>query len=361
MGNLLSQVFPPTPKFTEANLPDLAGKVYIVTGGYSGAGYELTSMLYHAGATVYIAGRSQCKAYDAIEQITSSQSPSSSSSLTSEDGASEGQSVGELKFLYLDLADLSTITPAVRRFLRWESRLDVLFNNAGVSCPPMGSVSKQGHELQFATNALGPYLLTKLLSPILASTAKTSAPSDVRVVFATSTHAETVTTILDEEGHAGQTTLALDRSHLVPPNTTTTHSPQANYAASKLANWFLADHFSAHCPILSRSKGTGVLSLVQNPGGMMTPLLRHMPSWVPLVFAPFLYPPRFGAYTQLFAGLSPDLTVAEHSGRWIQPWGRVHTGPRREVLAATRSTEKGGTGLAAEVIAYCEKEISSFS
>lgn len=349
MGNLLSQVFPPTPKFTEANLTDLAGKVYIVTGGYSGAGYELTSMLYRAGATVYIAGRSQTKAYDAIEQI------SASATTSGEEGEQESQCVGQLKFLYLDLADLSTIAPAVRRFLRWETRLDVLFNNAGVSCPPMGSTSKQGHELQMATNALGPYLLTKLLSPILASTAKTTAPSDVRVVFATSTHAETLNTDIKEDGTLGETTLALEPSHLAPANTTSVHSPQANYAASKLANWFLADHFSR----LSRPRG--VLSLVQNPGGMMTPLLRHMPSWVPLVFAPFLYPPRFGAYTQLFAGLSPDLTVEEHSGRWIQPWGRVHTGPRREILAAARSKEEGGTGLAAEVIAYCDRETSSFS
>ena len=350
MGNLLSQVFPPTPKFTEANLPDLAGRVYIVTGGYSGAGYELTSMLYRAGATVYIAGRSQTKAYDAIEQITAA------SSIASEDEAEpQSISVGQLKFLYIDLADLSTIAPAVRRFLRWESRLDVLFNNAGVSCPPVGSVSKQGHELQFATNALGPYLLTKLLSPILESTAKSAAPADVRVVFATSTHAESVTTEINDDGTPGEISLALDSTHLTPPNTASTASPQANYAASKLANFFLAHHFST----LSRPKG--ILSLVQNPGGMMTPLLRHMPSWVPLVFAPFLYPPRFGAYTQLFAGLSPDLSVDEHSGRWIQPWGRVHAGPRREILAAARSKAEGGTGLAAEVIQYCERETRSFS
>ena len=347
MGNLLSQVFPPTPKFTEADLPNLSGKVYIVTGGYSGAGYELTSMLYRAGATVYIAGRSQVKATDAMEAITSS--------VTSEEVETEKKEcVGQLKFLYVDLADLKTIAPAVRRFLRWESRLDVLYNNAGVSCPPVGSVSKQGHELQFATNALGPYLLTKLLSPILISTAKTAEPADVRVVFTTSGAAETTTTTTssEEDGTVStKTNLALELSHLISPP----ENPHANYAASKLANWFLADHFSK-----SNLGPRGVLSVVQNPGGMMTPLLRHMPSWVPLVFAPFLYPPRFGAYTQLFAGLSPDLRP-EDGGRWIQPWGRLHSSPKREILDAMRSSEEGGTGLAAEVVAHCDRVTSDFN
>jgi NAD(P)-dependent dehydrogenase (short-subunit alcohol dehydrogenase family) len=356
MGNLLSQVFPPTPKFTEANLPNLTGKVYIVTGGYSGAGYELTSMLYRAGATVYIAGRSQVKATDAIEAITASVTGSEEGEQEEEEESEKKECVGQLKFLYVDLADLKTIAPAVRRFLRWETRLDVLYNNAGVSCPPVGSVSKQGHELQFATNALGPYLLTKLLSPILISTAKTAEPADVRVVFTTSGAAETTTTTTetsnDNDGTVTtRTNLALELSHLISPP----ENPQANYAASKLANWFLADHFSK-----SHLGPRGVLSIVQNPGNMMTPLLRHMPSWVPLVFAPFLYPPRFGAYTQLFAGLSPDLRQ-EDGGRWVQPWGRLHSSPKREILDAMKSREEGGTGLAAEVVAHCDRVTSDFS
>lgn len=63
-------------------------------------------------------------------------------------------------YLSLSLNDLTTIKPAVEKFLVTESRLDVLFNNASVSSPPRGSVSPQGHELQLATNCLGPHLLT---------------------------------------------------------------------------------------------------------------------------------------------------------------------------------------------------------
>ena len=66
MGVTWSQFFPPAPAFTEDDLPSLRDKVFIVTGGYSGVGLELVSILYHAGATVYIAGRSDAKTLDAF-------------------------------------------------------------------------------------------------------------------------------------------------------------------------------------------------------------------------------------------------------------------------------------------------------
>jgi hypothetical protein len=43
IGNQISQIFPPSPSFTEASLPDLHGKVYIVTGATAGVGKELAS------------------------------------------------------------------------------------------------------------------------------------------------------------------------------------------------------------------------------------------------------------------------------------------------------------------------------
>jgi NADPH:quinone reductase-like Zn-dependent oxidoreductase len=57
--NLLDQWFPPKPLFTETDVPLQTGKVFIVTGGNSGVGYELISMLYGKGATIYMASRSK--------------------------------------------------------------------------------------------------------------------------------------------------------------------------------------------------------------------------------------------------------------------------------------------------------------
>jgi hypothetical protein len=54
-----SQWFPPTPSFTEDDLSPQEGKVFIVTGGNAGVGYELCKILYATGASIYMASRSK--------------------------------------------------------------------------------------------------------------------------------------------------------------------------------------------------------------------------------------------------------------------------------------------------------------
>lgn len=130
-----TQMFPPTPSFTEANLPSQKGKVFIVTGGSSGVGYELSAILYKAGGKVFIAGRSKLNAEKAISAIKSTSS-------------AENSAVGSLHYLPLQLEDLSSIKSSVEVFTSQESKLDVLWNNAGVSLPPVGSKSVQGYVRQ---------------------------------------------------------------------------------------------------------------------------------------------------------------------------------------------------------------------
>ena len=139
MKGIIAQLFPTSPPFTEKNIISLVGKVFIVTGGNAGLGLEIVKILYSKGATVHMAGRSATLITAEIANIESAYP----------------ESCGQLKSLILDLADLSTISPCVSSFLAQESRLDVLFNNAGVSRRPAGSVSAQGHELHVATNCLG--------------------------------------------------------------------------------------------------------------------------------------------------------------------------------------------------------------
>ncbi|KAI4113234.1 MAG: hypothetical protein LQ338_008213, partial [Usnochroma carphineum] len=98
MGATFSQFFPPPPALTEANLPSQKGKVFIVTGGSSGVGLELCALLYQAGGTVYLAGRSESNAHAAISNIKARRPAPSSP--------------GELDFLFLSLEDLTTIRPA---------------------------------------------------------------------------------------------------------------------------------------------------------------------------------------------------------------------------------------------------------
>ena len=322
MGVMFSQFFPPHPTLTEANLPSQNGKVFIVTGGASGVGFELCNILYQAGGRVYLAGRSEANAQSAISKIK----------------AFPTTSLGELIFLFLSLDDQTTIKPAVEAFTASESRLDVLFNNAGVSLPPRGSVSAQGHELQMATNCLGHYLLTQLLLPTLLHTAKTAPPGTVRVIWTSSM-------VVDVSAAKS----GINISDLTNPPS----DQQKNYVNTKTGNWFLAS------ALADQVGSEGILSVTQNPGNLKTPLLRHAPWILGFVTAPLLYSARMGAYTELWAGLSEDLGI-EDGGKYVLPWGRLHPSPRPDLLAAMKTVEDGGTGVATEFMGYCDEQTAKF-
>ena len=66
-----------------------------------------------------------------------------------------------------------------------------------------------------------------------------------------------------------------------------------------------------------------------------------------------------GAYTELWAGLSEDLGIGD-GGKYVLPWGRLHPSPRPELLAALKTEEDGGTGVAALFFEYCEKKTADF-
>ena len=322
MGVTFSQFFPPKPTLTEANLPSQKDKVFIVTGGASGVGYELCTILYQAGGKVYLAGRSEAKAQSAISKIK----------------ALSPTSPGELVFLSLHLDDLTTIKPAVEAFTARESKLDVLFNNAGVSLPPLGSVSAQGHELQMATNCLGHYLLTQLLLPTLLHTAESAPPAAVRVIWTSSI-------VVDLS--APKSGINISDLTKPPPD------QQKNYVNSKTGNWFLASALAAQVG------SKGILSVTQNPGNLKTSLLRHAPWILGFVTAPLLYSAKMGAYTELWAGLSEDLGIGD-GGKYVLPWGRLHPNPRPDLLAALKTGENERPGVAALFIEYCEKQTAGF-
>ena len=129
MPSLLSALFPPDPTFTDAQLPVQTGRVVLITGAASGIGFETATLLYFAGATVYIAARSQSRCDEAIGKIKDLPKPNQELK----------SAKGELKSLVVELSDLRSVKEAAENFLRQESRLDVLIHNAGVMTPPKGS------------------------------------------------------------------------------------------------------------------------------------------------------------------------------------------------------------------------------
>jgi retinol dehydrogenase-12 len=151
-------------------------------------------------------------------------------------------SKGELVFLHLDLGDLTTIKKSAQEFLSKESKLDVLWNNAGVMVPPAGSKTAQGYELQLGTNNVAPFLFTKLLTPILIETAKTAPKGSVRVIWVSSSAAE-----------ATSPKNGIDMDNLDykkdKPN-------WHQYGVSKAGNWYHATEFA------KRYKADGITSVV---------------------------------------------------------------------------------------------------
>lgn len=308
--------------FWKADSSDIS-QVFIVTGASSGLGKELTDILYSKNAKIYIATRSSEKASQAIEQIK----------------PSHPQSTGELVFLHLDLQDLSGIKKSAEEFLSKENKLDILWNNAGVMIPPKGTQTKQGYELQLGTNALGPFLFTKLLVPTLLSTAKTAAQGSVRVIWLSSSAAENFT----PKG-------GVDLDNL---DYKTDKNAIQKYAVSKAANILYSQEFS------KRYGNSGVLTVSVHPGDLKTNLQRHAPTALRKVWQTILHSPINGAYTELYAGLSPDISK-ENNNAWIIPWGRFGI-LRKDIEQAGVLEKDGGSGIAEKFWEWSEAQVQPYA
>lgn len=202
-------------------------QVFIVTGSSTGIGKELATILYAHDAKVYIAARTEKNATAAIADIKSK----------------HPNSKGELVFLHLDLGDLTTVKKSVDEFLAKETRLDVLWNNAGVMTPPQGSKTAQGYELQLGTNNLGHFLFTKLLTPILVKTAASAPAGSVRVVWVSSSAAE----LMSPKNGIDMNNLDYKKDQ----------SSWHKYGVSKAGNWYHAAEFA------KRYGKDGVVSVVR--------------------------------------------------------------------------------------------------
>ena len=325
--SIYTQYFPPKPSLTGNNLPSQAGKVFIVTGGSSGVGLELSRILYLAGGTVYIMTRNETHAMKAIDDIKTSAAVSGSK-----------PAPGVLKFIHLDLADLSGIAASVAAFRAAETRLDVLFNNAGVASSPLDFKTAQGLEPHFGINCVGPFLLTKLLFPTLVSTARHAPVNSVRIIWTSSL-------MVDSMAPEGGVTM----KQLTSPD----NNRHEHYSASKAGNWFLASEYHR------RFRDTGVVSLTQNPGNLRTNVWRTAPSMIYGPLYPILGRAVDGGCTNLWAGLSEKITL-EDGGRYVIPFGRWHPCPREDILLSLKERKDGGTGRAVEFWDWCEKQVEPY-
>ncbi|KAF8130335.1 hypothetical protein EV363DRAFT_1432229 [Boletus edulis] len=297
--SMFRELYPPTPHFTAESVPDLSGKVVLVTGANAGIGKETARVLLIKNAKVWIACRDVSKGEAALRELKE---------LTGKDA----------HLLKLNLANLRSIKLSVEEFLQRETQLHILFNNAGVFRPPIELVTDDGYDLTFGTNVLGHFYLTKLLLPILMSTAKSSPEGTVRVVNSAS------------QGHLFGN-LQFD-TFVDGPKRRADHTFRL-YAQSKTGNIvFSAElHRGYHDQgIISTALHPGLSlprlaipasTFIFLPGVIDTQIKRHLSGIWQQLSTWALWDTSHGALTQLYAGTAPD--AAKLGGQYLIPWARV--------------------------------------
>lgn len=203
---------------------DLSGKVCLVTGGYSGIGLETTRALAAAGARVYVPVRTPEKARENLQDIG-----------------------GDVIVDEMDLADLASVRHYAAALIERESQLDLLINNAGIMACPEARVGNNW-ESQFGVNHLGHFVLTSALMPLLL---KSGA---ARVVCLSSTAHRRSDILWDDINFES-----------------TEYEKWTAYAQAKTANAL----FALGLDMKFREQGVQAFSV--HPGGILTPLQRHLP------------------------------------------------------------------------------------
>lgn len=132
-------------------MPDLNGKVVIVTGGNTGIGLQAAIAFARMGAETILACRNEAKALRAVRQIK------------------RDIPEARVRFLHLDLGNLGSVHRFAQSFRASYSRLDILLNNAGLILNPYRTTD-DGFESQMGVNHLGHFALTGLLMDIISKT-----------------------------------------------------------------------------------------------------------------------------------------------------------------------------------------------
>lgn len=214
-------------------VPDLSGKLAVVTGSNSGLGLGLTRRLAAAGADVVMAIRNRAKGEAAITEIRRSVSDA------------------KLTLRDLDLSSLASVA-ALGEHLNADGRpIDILVNNAGVMTPPQRDTTADGFELQFGSNHLGHFALTAQLLPLLR------AGDRARVV--------SLSSLAARQG----------RIHFDDLQFETSYAPMQAYSQSKLAALMFARELQRR----SDQAGWGLTATAAHPGLTKTNLQISGPSY----------------------------------------------------------------------------------
>ncbi len=298
------------------HLPDMTGRVVIVTGANSGLGLETTRGLAARGAHVVMACRDADKTRDAITAIRAT------------------DDCAKLEFLQLDLAHLMSVRNFAQQFSMRHQRLDILCNNAGVMALPLRR-TEDGFEMQIGTNHLGHFALTGLLIDRIRET------SGARVV--------NVSSLFHKYGKIRFDDLNWQRGY----------SRWPAYGQSKLANLL----FTYELQRRFDRAGIDALSVASHPGYSATNLQFAGPRMENSILGKLVMrvsnalvaqPPEMGALPSLYAAGAADVD----GGDFIGPDGR---GEWRGYPTKVRSSRASHDEVAAGKLWRLSEELTGVS
>lgn len=276
-------------RWTTDNIPNLTGKVAIVTGANSGIGYETAKAMAAKGATVVMACRNLQKANPAAEQIR------------------EVDPAGTVTVMTLDLGDLDSVQAFAAAFRAKYDRLDLLINNAGIMMPPYGKTA-QGFETQFGVNHLGHFALTGLLLDLLLQ-----MPQSRVVTVSSRVHSFGRINFEDLNGEQG-------------------YNPNTAYGQSKLANLLFTYELQRELAAVDKD----TLAVAAHPGWTETNLQRHS-GFFRFLNRFFAQSPPMGALPTLMAATDSGVKGGDYFG----PGGFMGMrGYPKKVRSSNRSHDK---------------------
>ncbi|KAI9152233.1 alcohol dehydrogenase [Paramyrothecium foliicola] len=250
----------------------LKDKVVVITGTSSGIGIETARAFSETGARLFLTARDLDKAKSALEAVFDPD---------------------RMELIQMNQTSLDSVRTAAKQILNKTNKVNILIENAGVMAVPNLEFTTNGHELQFGVNHLSHFLFFQLLKPALLAAVTPELNSRV-VVVASSAH--------------------LAHSINEPDNYNfekSDYDPWTAYSQSKTANVYMANE-------LDRRYGSqGLHATSLHPGGIMTPLARHLGDGVAEAIASTeearaqMKNPEQGAATTLWAAVGKEW---EHKG-----------------------------------------------
>ncbi|KAK7970133.1 hypothetical protein PG988_009206 [Apiospora saccharicola] len=309
----------PDLKFAKSTIPDLSGRVVLITGGAGGIGAELTvELAQKTPKRILFTGRNANAAEKTLERVR------------------QATAAEAVTFVPCDLASLESVRAAADQIqAQCNGRLDLFLANAGIMAHPAG-LSPDGYEVHFATNHLGHALLTQKLLPLLERTADDLSSADgsdnpPRVIYTTSV------------GWKGGN---LDfRGGLRTTQESALLGRWVRYCNSKLANMLYARELARrHSKLLCFSVHPGVVST-----GLVTVLKFTDHLFIQITNVGNIITPEQGTYNHLWAISAPCKSIEQ--GGFYEPVG---------VLSSEKGVKTKDEKYANQLWEYTEKELEKF-